>query len=85
METENNPCDGYSIRLTINATDITFMKTSNAVFMLKNPKKIPLVWKSLVHVLVLDGRIRGRKTQFIPKEEVWIKIITFRDMEMYAL
>ena len=54
------------------------MKTSNAVFMLNNPKQIPLLWKSLAHVLVLDGRIRGRKTQFIPKEEVWIKIINFQ-------
>ena len=78
METENNPCDGYSIRHTINATDITFIKTSNAVFMLNNPKQIPLLWKSLAHVLVLDGRIRGRKTQCIPKEEVRIKIINFQ-------
>ena len=61
METENNLYDGYSIRHTVNATDIVFMKTSNAVYMLNHPKQIPRLWKSLACVLVHDGRIRGRK------------------------
>ena len=29
-------------------------------------------------ILVHDGKIRGRKRQRIPKEEVWIKIINFQ-------
>ena len=78
METENNLYDGYSKRHTVNATDKTFMKTSNAVYMLNHPKQIPCLWKSLARVLVHDGKIRGRKRQRIPKEEVWIKIISFQ-------